>query len=222
MSSGVIVAYVHPGSVSHTFMHSLVGVIAHDNRADRPSIAGTLPIRFRPIGICDARNQGAQTFLSVGAEGLWFVDTDMGFMPDTLDRLLSSADPLERPVMGALCFGVLEEEPDGMGGFTTRIVPSLFTWSKERKVFGEPDSAPSGVIRVDGTGTACLLVHRFALELVRDMHGPVWFDSIRDGSGEPIGEDLSFCLRLRELGIPVHVDTGIRTNHQKYQWISGG
>ena len=34
----------------------------------------------------------------------------MGFAPDTINRLLEAADPVERPVVGGLCFTQREEE----------------------------------------------------------------------------------------------------------------
>ncbi len=211
----VVLAYVHPGSVPHMFLESVVRTLGHDREHRR--ISGTLPIRFRPAGICDARNQGVGAFLSTNAEWLWFVDTDMGFGPDTLPRLLEVADPENRPVVGALCYGVREEEADGFGGFRTRSFPTLYAWSDSDDSFVEADSAPGdALLRVDGTGAACLLIHRSALEKV----GSGWFDTFPGRDGEPMGEDLSFCLRLRDVRIPVHVHTGIRTSHQKTQWIS--
>ena len=214
----VVLAYVHPGSVTHTFMQSVVGVLSSD-RADQ-RITGVLPIRFRPSGICDARNQGVSAFLKTGADWLWFADTDMGFLPDTLCQLVDAADPVERPVVGALCFGVREEAEDGFGGFRTRTFPTLHLWSDAAKTFLDIPYVPeSQLVRVDGTGTACILIHRSVLEAVREEYGPVWFHTVRDGGGAPLGEDLSFCYRLRTLDIPVHVHTGIPTTHQKTQWV---
>ena len=159
----VILAYVHPGTVTHTFMESVVKSLGRD-RIQR-TITGTLPIRFRPAGICDARNQGVRTFLATGADWLWFVDTDMGFTPDTLPRLLESADPQDRPVVGALCYGVREERSDGFGGFRTRTFPTLYTWSDGDASLVEVSVFPEDqLVQVAGTGAACLLIHRTALE----------------------------------------------------------
>ncbi|MDJ1137915.1 glycosyltransferase family 2 protein [Streptomyces iconiensis] len=218
--SGVVISYVHPGWVQHTFMQSLFLAMDHDRRSDEPLVAGLLPVRFRPAGIADARNQAAAAFLAGDGDWLWLVDTDMGFRPDTLPALLASADPDVRPVVGALCWGVLEEEPDDMGGYTTRVVPTLHGWADEAGVFTEWEGpVPSGLVRVAGTGAACLLVHRSALE--RGEAG-AWFDPVLDGAGTLVGEDLSFCLRLARSGAPVHVDTRVATTHQKSVWINGG
>jgi len=217
---GVVVSYVHPGWVQHTFMQSLLMAVSHDRDSEAPAIVGVMPVRFRPSGIAQVRNEAVRAFLGTGGEWLWFVDTDMGFRADALSALLASADPVERPVVGALCYGVVEEEPDDMGGVATRVFPTLHGWSEEAKVFTEWEGpVPSGLVQVAGTGAACLLVHRSALERVGDGG---WFDPVVDGVGNLVGEDLSFCWRLGNEGIPVHVDCRVPTTHQKHVWLKGG
>jgi GT2 family glycosyltransferase len=217
--SGVVISYVHPGWVTHTFMQSLLLVLDHDRKSEHPAVGGLMPVQFRPAGITEARNDAVDAFLAGDGEWLWFVDTDMGFRPDALQRLLAAADPSERPVVGALCYAALAEAPDGMGGYVTRVVPTLYGWAQDAKVFTEWEGpVPSGLLRVAGTGAACLLVHRSALERVDDG---AWFDPIIDGTGARVSEDLSFCWRLMGAGVPVHVDTRVPTNHQKQFWING-
>lgn len=217
--SGVMVSYVHPGWVQHTFMQSLLLTLEHDRRAATPVIRGVMPVRYRPAGIAHVRNEAVRTFLAGDAEWLWSVDTDMGFRADTLHALLAAADREERPVVGALCYGLVEEEPDDMGGMTTRVFPTLHGWSDEMKAFTEWEGpVPRGLVRVAGTGAACLLVHRSVFERVE---AGAWFDPIVDGAGNVVGEDLSFCWRLGAAGVPVYVDTRIPTSHQKHVWING-
>src|SRR5260221_483513 len=74
---------------------------------------------------------------------------------------------------------------------------------------------------IDGTGSAAILIHRSALEQVRDAEGTVWYNRIwNHRSKSYFGEDLSFCLRLRSLGIPLHVLTSAETSHAKTFWVS--
>ena len=66
------------------------------------------------------------------------------------------------------------------------------------------------------TGAACTLIHRTVLEGIRDKFGPVWFDPITHPKGPTtFGEDLSFCVRVAALGLPLYVDTSVKTTHDK-------
>jgi len=71
-----------------------------------------------------------------------------------------------------------------------------------------------------------LLIHHTTLEKLRASHGDTWFDRLRvaptsnpDDRGGLLGEDLSFCLRVRQSGNPVWVNTAIKTTHSKIHWI---
>lgn len=224
----VAVAYLHPGQVSHSFSDSLQRLVgydaAHQGRVIRTG--GPLMMRCGPGGLVEARNQTVARFLDhTQAEWLWTVDSDMGFAPDTVDRLVESADPVERPVMGALCFSLRETAPDGMCGFTTVPGPTLFAWAT--KADGETGFVVQRaypvdrVVQVAGTGAACLLIHRSVAEKIRDAEGDVWFDRVvYPISKMKVSEDLSFCYRANAVGSPVFVDTGVRTTHHKSFWLS--
>jgi GT2 family glycosyltransferase len=223
----VQVAYLHPHTVSHSWHESMMRMVAHDAAHDARVVAtgGPFMIRCDSGGLVEARNLAVQRFLDeTEHEWLWFIDTDMGFLPDVVDRLLAAADAAERPVVGALCFGLREMAYDGYGGRRVTPVPTLFM----------PATTPEGhtgfttrwrfpedtLVQVAGTGAACLLIHRSVLEKVRAEHGDGWFDSVRYGDGRPVSEDLSFCARLGRLGVPVFVHTGVKTTHHKQFWVS--
>ncbi|PWK81721.1 glycosyl transferase family 2 [Lentzea atacamensis] len=226
MSDAVLAAYLHPNSVSHSFSDSLMRLFAYDIQHAGHVARGGGPAMFRcgSGGLVEARNDVVKHFLSGSADWLWFVDSDMGFAPDTVDRLLEVADPATRPVVGGLCFGLRETAPDGLHGWETRSFPTLYDWG--RKNDGETgfvvrrDYPVNAVTQVAGTGAACLLMHRSVLQRIADELGEVWFDRTRYPSGKPVSEDLSFCSRLGALGVPVFVHTGVRTNHHKQVWVS--
>jgi len=223
----VLVCYLHPATeVQHSFAVSLMSVVNYDAANHRRlfTSAGPLMMRCGTGGLVDARNKAMAHFLDEAAEEwLWFVDTDMGFRPDTVDRLVDAADPVERPVVGALCFGLRQGDPDGYGGYETSPFPTIYGWD------AGPDGKPGfraaadyprdTVVQVAGTGAACLLIHRTVAEKVRAEHGDTWFDPVRYQDGRLVSEDLSFCYRLAGLQIPVHVHTGVRTTHAKQIWV---
>jgi hypothetical protein len=223
----VLVAYLHPNVVSHSFSDSLMRLVAYDLAHEARVVRSGGPVMFRcgPGGLVEARNDVVRHFLdATECEWLWMVDSDMGFAPDTVDRLLAAADPVDRPVVGGLCFGMRETGSDGMQGWATAPFPTLYDWA--RKPDGEfgfhvrRDYPVNALVQVAGTGAACLLIHRSILEKVRAEHGDAWFERTRYSSGKPVAEDLSFCFRVNAAGATVFVHTGVRTTHHKAVWLS--
>lgn len=173
--------------------------------------------------IIDGRNSAVRKFLQTDIEWLAFVDSDMGFEPDTFDRLIDAADPDERPVVGALCFGQ-RKGPDGPAGSRKFMpVPTIYRWLDEgvtagmAPMYGYPKDS---LVRCDATGAACFVVHRSVLEQVhgRFPYPREWFDETLYKS-QVFSEDLTFFLRLRELGVPLYVHTGVKTSHYKHTYL---
>jgi hypothetical protein len=76
-------------------------------------------------------------------------------------------------------------------------------------------------VRVAGTGSACILIHRSVFERIEEKFGPIWYDRVPNPStAQVVSEDLAFCMRAGALDIPVHVHTGVKTSHQKALWLS--
>jgi len=223
----VQIAYLHPQTVSHSWHESMMRLVAWDAAGEGRVIGtgGPFMIRCDAGGLVESRNLAVKRFLDeTPHEWLWFIDTDMGFAPDTVDRLVQAADPAERPVVGGLCFGLREVTYDGMGGRRVMPVPTLFaqaTTPEGHVGFATRWDFPADtLVQVAGTGAACLLIHRTVLEKIRADHGETWFDQVRYQDRRLVSEDLSFCYRLASIGVPVFVHTGVKTNHHKQFWVS--
>lgn len=219
----VSVGYLHPGDVAHCFMQSLRDVLMHDLTSEEPRIVthrwGEMSKQCGAAGIADGRNYLAKTFIDESdSEWLWMVDADMGYAGDTVERLIAAADPVERPVVGGLAFAC---KSDGVGPFGAgrfRGQPTLYDYVETDDKVGflaRMNYERDQLVRVAGTGAACLLMHRSALELMRDRFGDVWFDPIKHPTGTTFSEDLSFCVRLAACDLPLHVDTRVKTTHAK-------
>lgn len=175
-------------------------------------------------GIVAGRNRVAADFLdNTDGEWLWFIDSDMGFAPDTVDRLVQHADQYTRPVIGGLCFKLTRQARGDFHAERYLIQPTLYEYVELdtevgfRPLMGYPRDRP---VQVAGTGAACLLIHRRALTLMRERFGDVWFDPITHPTGlkggpRTFSEDLSFCVRLQAMDLPVYVHTGVKTCHDK-------
>jgi hypothetical protein len=227
-ATAVAAAYVYNGhSVTYSWHHSMIELIGYDLcHEGRIVRGGYVAMRCGTDGLADARNKAVRLFLKERrADWLFWIDTDMGFAADTVERLMAAADPEERPVVGGLAFTQKEEISDEMGGWRCRATPTIFDWT----VLDDGQMGfsvhwkypPDTLTRVAGTGAACVLVHRSVFERIEAEYGPVWYDRVPNTTtAQVVSEDLSMCLRAGALNIPVHVHTGVRTTHQKTLWLA--
>lgn len=226
LAGAVAMAYVHSNEVAYSWHHSVIELMGWDfANHGRIVRGGFISIRYGTDGLVEARNKAVATFLHEGrADWLFWLDTDMGFAADALDRLMAVADPDDRPIVGGLCFSQRELTSDDMGGWRCSATPTVFDWAHIDDQMGfavrweYPDNT---AIRVAGTGSACILIHRSAFERIDEKFGPVWYDRVPNTStGQVVSEDLAFCMRAGTLDIPVHVHTGVKTTHQKALWLA--
>jgi GT2 family glycosyltransferase len=179
------------------------------------------------FGLVDARNTLMRQFLdNTDATHIWFIDTDMGFKPDTVIKLLEP----NLPVIGALTYGIATVRPDDLSGYVTEpfivaydMVIDKDTDSAHYELKLDLDLTSQSAQKVAATGTGCLLISREAATSVREKYGDNWFDQLRYKNNTKviaISEDMSFCYRLSTVGVPIYVHTGVKTNHMKKVWLS--
>jgi len=220
VADAVTVAYLHSDHTAYSFHESLIGMVMYDQGEHLGG--GYISLRCEPLGIVEGRNKCVSMFLEKDAEWLLWLDDDMGFEPNTLERLLAVADEDDTPIVGALCFANKHVGPDGLGGYRTAARPTIFDWAEidgKQKMAGRTGYPINALTRCDGTGCACILIHRTVFEKMRDEYGDTWYDRIPNNDEGYNSEDISFCYRAGALGIPVHVHTGVKTNHLKNVWV---
>jgi hypothetical protein len=217
----VAIGYVHGDERASSFVDSLDALVAFDRTNAGLTVHdhGRISVRGGTDGLVAARNAIAATVVEAGVDWLLFVDSDMGFAPDTLYRLLAVADPAETPIVGALCFAQRQFAHDGMNGSRTSPMPTIYNWVDVdgQRTFRASSMYPvDAVVRCEGTGSACVLIHRSVFTRIGSKG---WYDRIRGTDGSLLGEDVSFCVRANAAQIPIHVHTGVRTTHFKRQWL---
>lgn len=154
-----------------------------------------------------ARNNQVAEFMGSDHEILLFVDSDMRPSVSDAVAVLSSCTP-DTPVVGGLYLNPAED------GFARPVIYDLdehgFIQHPECPVSG------SGLVEVGAVGTGFMAIHRSILEtLAAKYDSPVqWFDEIIY-QGNKLGEDLTFCLRVRDLGYPVMVHLDAKVGHYK-------
>jgi hypothetical protein len=206
----VAVGYVRGGTVRAEFLESLLALARKPPGGVRVDVFLAAP---SGPNISEARNLVVRRFLEeCRAPWLLMCDTDMVFTPADVDKLAAAADPVDRPVLGALCFS--------QDGQTGEQYPTMYELVEQD---GQPGFAryrawpEDACMPVCATGAAFLLLHRDALAAVEKASGDraaPWFRESVIGAAL-VGEDMTFCLRCAAAGIPVHVCTGVRAGHMK-------
>lgn len=229
------VAYLHAPDVSASFTYSLVRLMMYETA--RNGVPPYLIAQRCPSGqLVDMRNRVVKHFLDCGADWLLFVDADMGFPQDSLERLIAEADPVERPLVGGLCFGQWadnEHFDDSTQAVHSRQFPTIYAWNERQDDtgttvevgFAAAETYPTDqLVECSATGAAFFVAHRDALTKMAAEAGERWFHPVTHPAPAPHGtvfsEDLSFFIRAASVGIPCYVHTGVRTSHAKTVWYT--
>lgn len=205
----VTVAFIHPGTVSAYFATSMMAMLLHDQHGPR-HITGLLN-EWSSANVSASRNTLAATFLDEKtSDWLLFIDADMAWQHDALDQLLATADPAKAPVVGGLCFGASQD----------RLWPTIYQIAQadgRLKTVRADTYERDAMIQVAATGAAFLLIHRSVLEEIRRRKYNAAFPFFQESEmdGEPVGEDLTFCLRAGNADFSVWVNTGVKVGHHK-------
>ena len=218
----VTVGFLHPGHYAACFAESLKELLFADAFGQQRIVShdfGQLGKNCGSGGIVDGRNQLAKVMCDDSqAEWLFMVDSDMGFAPDTVERLIAAADPKARPVVGGLAFAHKTDGKASHFGVRYRCQPTIYRWFEDDDKVGvvpQFDYERDALVECAATGGACLLIHRTVLERIRARYGDVWFDPVKHPKGTTFSEDLSFCIRIAGIGVPLYVHTGVKTTHDK-------
>lgn len=161
-------------------------------------------LRMRlPPGTCfldktDAPVEAARNILTEGAlkdipglTHLLFIDDDMIFEPGAFDRLLAH----DLPIVGGLCHN---RRPPYMPILMRSCGDGYaFMYDYDREV----DSR--GLVEVDATGCAFLLVKREVFEKIGE----------KPFTQEGYGEDVAFCRKAKAAGYTIHVDPTVEIGH---------
>jgi hypothetical protein len=218
---GLVLAYIHPGETSAFFTQSLAATLLDDFAAKmtgRPrswALANVMQ-EWSSANVSAARNTVTQRFLELGgADWLLWVDADMQWSPEAIDLLVDAADPVSRPIVGGLCFGMTGD----------RIMPTIYQWAEldgQLTTVRMPTYEPDALQQVAATGAAFLLIHRTALEQIRDRAFNAAFPWFQETvlAGNPVGEDITFCVRAGMCEIPVFVHTAALIGHHKSQLLT--
>jgi len=213
------IGFCYPGDVSGSFMLSVLDMYA-DPKLD---LAYPPHAILGGVNVQDHRNAIVESFMASDGEWLLFLDADMSIGPASLRRLIDSADPVECPVVGGLCFKL---EPTVCSNDTRAMhyatAPTMYRWNQIDGQWGyrrAADYARDVLVQVDATGAACLLIHRTVFDRIAELGEDPFALRWDDDMGMLLSEDMSFCRRCNLADVPIFVNTGARTAHAKTFYV---
>ena len=152
--------------------------------------------------VYNARNNLARQAVKSEADWVLWLDSDMVFDPDFLDKMLTVCIENDIDFLTALCFRRkppytpclferLDVRKDGKGASYTALL-----------------SVPDGRFRVEGCGLAGVLMSTDVLISVAAKFNGAMFDPMYG-----FGEDVAFCWRARQCGYEIWCDSDIEMGH---------
>lgn len=156
----------------------------------------------------DAAREGiVKDFLASDCDILWFLDSDITPAENVLDLITEHGDKWQ--VAGATY-------PIFMGRDATEPRKVMFTAYQENSK-GSLSLVPrvpyDGTAFVDGLATGCLFIKKEVFSKLAAPYFEFKYDPVT--RAPTVGEDLGFCLKLRDLGIPFFTDYSMVCKHQK-------
>lgn len=156
--------------------------------------------------VYDSRNKLASMAVEMEADYIFWLDSDMVFTPDTLERMMAVLDEhKEIDILSGLYFR--RAQP-----FTPVLFSKLEENAEGTVDFADYKSVPEGLFEIAGCGFGCVLMRtECLLDIAAKEGGGVWFTPIKNA-----GEDCSFCLRARNEGYKIYCDSDISLGHMAY------
>ena len=165
---------------------------------------GDVDIAFQPSSlIYHARNHLAMKAIEGRYDYTMWLDSDMVFEPDLMERLSARLDEGHEFVSGVY---YTRKKPS---------VPVILSRCRIDRSLGVPipdtkrcEEIPEELFEIEGCGFGCVMMTTKLIEDVMNEYGLFPFYP-----QVGFGEDLAFCLRVRELGRKIMCDGTIRCRH---------
>jgi len=149
------------------------------------------------------RNNAVQEALDHDCEYVFFVDHDNILNSDTLIRLIE----YNVPCVGCLYFE--RKYPH---------LPLIYTFEEDLQTVRVEYNYPTGLVKVDVIGLGCSLIR---IDVFKELGDSDWF-CYEYGGREWGTEDIAFFHKLKDKGIPVHIDTENTVGHLSTHVVDEG
>jgi hypothetical protein len=131
-----------------------------------------------------------------------WIDSDISWDVSDFERLISHEE--------GVVAGLMPVSRDGRVG-ATRIVDGMFT------VMSWTDfMLDDGLVEVDGVSFGFVAMKPWVFEKTSRPWFRIRSGKVQGFEGEVnVGEDYSFCMNLRDAGVKIFVDVGVKVRHHK-------
>lgn len=178
------------------------------------------PTMYDEYPLSEARNVAVEEFLESDATHLFFYDDDHVFPSGTLVRLVKSAEESGQPIVSGwyqarkgtgtiVLFQRLRQgrycDVDNFSPYRPYKLRELLPLPSVKTNYGR-------LVKVDGLGMGCCLVHRDVFESTDYPWFLEWSPAFNRDLHH-FGEDLWFCDKMAEAGIPLYVNLSCFVGH---------
>lgn len=158
--------------------------------------------------IYDSRNKLAAQAVKMEADYIMWFDSDMIFAPDTLEKLMKDLDE-GRDIVSGLYFR--RSAP-----YTPVAFSKLGIGEDDITEFQDYKGDLNGIHEIEGIGFGCVLMK---MDVIFECFSK--FGTCFSPIGK-VGEDLSFCMRAKELGYKIYLDTDVKCGHVGHVIVTEG
>ena len=170
-------------------------------------------LNLRKVGECqiqllksslvyDARNQVSMMAIQQGFDYVLWIDSDMTFEPDLMERMFASIG--DKQMLTALCFG---RRPPFKPCIFKHIDVKRDGMAAEPKTENWYDYPRDQIVEIAACGFACVLQKVEMIDVMNSTYGVPFFPIAG------LGEDLSYCYRAKQIDYKMYADTSIKVGH---------
>ena len=162
--------------------------------------------------VYDSRNKLVEQALKMESDYIFWLDSDMVFNPDILERMMKTMD--EHPEIDVLSGLYFRRGAP----YTPVLFKKLdFDFENMTVEFEDLTEYPDELFEVPGCGFGCVLMKTDCLLDLASVYGPLWFSPMGN-----VGEDCAFCIRAREQGYKIFCDPSVKLGHMAHVPITEG
>lgn len=202
----VLIGWCDNGTVESRFMDGILSLFMAKERGEIKVNLNATHTMGNQIFL--QRQQMIEGWEETGIEWFLSVDTDVVITPEHFKRLWEIKDKDKAPVVTGVYFVSTNPNDPLMTPY-----PCIFrqVGSGFLPIHPMPINQK---IQVDAAGMGLVLMHKSIIPKLKEKYTDgVFFDTAL-GEGSK-GEDLSFFMKLKDVGIPVYTHTGIIGKHMK-------